>query len=214
MAERILIVDDDPTLRRALRRYLEARSYKVSDADSGDAGLLEFALRPADLVVSDVIMPGLDGYSFCRRLRESQHGQLVPFIFLTSRAALEDRIQGHLSGADDYLVKPFEPRELLAKIQSQLARLARVQQQMHDLLRQPASELPPEPLPLTPAEEKIFLAVLTGETNRQIGERLCISPRTVQTHLSNILTKLKLENRSQLVRYAYEHGYSADRSMV
>ncbi|KAB1991082.1 response regulator transcription factor, partial [Haemophilus parainfluenzae] len=65
----------------------------------------------------------------------------------------------------------------------------------------------PDPLPLTPAEEKVFWEVVQGFTNKQIGERLYLSPRTVQTHLSNILTKLDLNNRAQLVRFAFEHGY-------
>ncbi|MBW4442765.1 MAG: response regulator transcription factor [Plectolyngbya sp. WJT66-NPBG17] len=210
--KKILIVDDDTALRTALIRYLEKRGYAVQDAASGIEGLSQFEQDPPDLVVSDVIMPKMDGLEFCRRLRSLRAGQLVPFIFLSSRGEVEDRVQGHSIGADDYLIKPFEPRELLAKIEAQLERSRRMNSEIIRLMQQSVSvpEPPPPtvaPLPLTPAEEKVFWEVIQGHTNKQIGDHLFVSPRTVQTHLSNILSKLQLENRSQLVRYAFEKGY-------
>jgi DNA-binding NarL/FixJ family response regulator len=136
----------------------------------------------------------------------------VPFLFLSSKAEVEDRVHGHAIGADDYIIKPFEPRELLAKIESQLERSRRTHAEIVRLMQQSGPIAPavaaPLPLPLTPAEEKVFWQVIQGHTNKQIGEYLFVSPRTVQTHLSNILNKLQLENRSQLVRYAFEHGYT------
>lgn len=215
---KILIVDDDVTLRAALSRYLTKRSYSVQDAGSGEEGLHAFMQHVPDLVVSDILMPGMDGFEFCRRLRASQEGQLVPFIFLSSRGDIEDRIQGHSIGADDYLIKPFEPRELLAKLESQLERSRRIHDEIQRLMQKASEQsanlepLNPDPLPLTPAEEKVFWEVVQGFTNRQIGDRLFISPRTVQTHLSNILSKLSLDNRAQLVRYSYENGYRAPAS--
>ncbi len=169
----------------------------------------------------------MDGLEFCRRLRATRPGQLVPFIFLTAKKDLEDRIQGHYIGADDYITKPFEPLELLAKIEAQLERSRRIHSEMvrlmqkvpedhdsgsdygdnQDLTTQAKDPEPEEDLPLTPAEARVFWEVIQGLTNKQISQRLFISPRTVQTHLSNILTKLNLENRSQLVRFAFEHGY-------
>lgn len=210
--KRILVVDDDTTLRTALTRYLEKRGYIVRDAASGTEGLASFEQDPPDLIVSDVIMPGMDGFEFCRRLRAIRTGQLVPFIFLSSKGEVEDRVQGHSIGADDYLIKPFEPRELLAKIEAQLERSRRMHSEMIRLLQQSTMVVEPQgptpdPLPLTPAEEKVFWQVIQGYTNKQIGDHLFVSPRTVQTHLSNILSKLQLENRSQLVRYAFEKGY-------
>jgi DNA-binding NarL/FixJ family response regulator len=210
--KRILIVDDDATLRTALSRYLSKRGYAVIDAASAVAALAIYEADPADLIVSDVLMPEMDGFEFCRRLRTTRLGQLVPFIFLSSKAEVEDRVQGHSIGADDYVIKPFEPRELLAKIEAQLERTRRTHAEIVRLMQQssvaPApAPFVPHPLPLTPAEEKVFWEVIQGHTNKQIGEHLFVSPRTVQTHLSNILNKLQLENRSQLVRFAFEHGY-------
>jgi DNA-binding NarL/FixJ family response regulator len=215
--KKILIVDDDITLRTALTRYLQTRGYLVQDAGSGSEALALFEQNLPDLVVSDVMMPEMDGLEFCRRLRATRSGQLVPFIFLSSRREVDDRIQGHQMGADDYLVKPFDPKELVAKIEAQLERSRRIHSEIVRLMQQshldnasnsaPPTLPTPTPLPLTPAEEKVFWEVIQGFTNKQIGDRLFVSPRTVQTHLSNILSKLQLESRSQLIRYAFEQGY-------
>ncbi|NJL21572.1 MAG: response regulator transcription factor [Leptolyngbyaceae cyanobacterium SM1_3_5] len=217
--KKILIVDDDITLRTALTRYLENRGYAVQDASSGVEGLTAFEQDTPDLVVSDVLMPEMDGLEFCRRLRATRSGQLVPFIFLSSRREVDDRVQGHKMGADDYLVKPFEPRELVAKIEAQLERSRRIHSEIVRLMQRPAAAaeppiVPAMPLPLTPAEEKVFWEVIQGFTNKQIGDRLFVSPRTVQTHLSNILGKLQLENRSQLIRYAFERGHRPPSEIV
>jgi DNA-binding NarL/FixJ family response regulator len=214
--KQVLIVDDDITLRTALTRYLEKRGFSVQNASSGLEAITMFEKDPPDLVVSDVMMPEMDGFEFCRRLRATRLGQLVPFIFLSSRGEVDDRVYGHSLGADDYLIKPFEPKELLAKIEAHLERSRRIHAEIVRLIQQSKPEgkpaqtpttNTPKSLPLTPAEEKVFWEVVQGYTNKQIGDRLFISPRTVQTHLSNILNKLELENRSQLVRFAFERGY-------
>lgn len=212
--QKILIVDDDNTLRAALTRYLQDRGFVVRNAASGKEGLDSFTEDVPDLIVSDVVMPEMDGFELCAKVRETGPGKLVPFIFLSGRCDLEDRIQGHSIGADDYLVKPFHPRELIAKIEAQLARATRIRTEIERALRKPSTEMPEEqpPLPLTPAEEKVFWEVIQGYTNKKIGDRLFISPRTVQTHLSNILSKLSLENRSQLIRYAFENGHKPPRT--
>jgi len=210
--KKILIVDDDRTLRTALSRHLENQGYLVQDAESGNDAMGMFEDNPPDLVVSDIVMPGMDGFEFCRRLRATRSGQLIPFIFLSSKGDVDDRVQGHHIGADDYLIKPFDMRELVAKIESQLERSRRTHAEILRLIQTSnngngKSHDAPSPLPLTPAEEKVFWEAIQGFTNKQIGDRLFVSPRTVQTHLSNILSKLHLENRSQLVRYAFEQGY-------
>lgn len=214
--KKILVVDDDRTLRTALSRHLESQGYLVQGAESGLAAMELFEDDPPDLVVSDIVMPGIDGFEFCRRLRATRAGQLIPFIFLSCKGEVDDRIQGHHIGADDYLIKPFDMRELVAKIEAQLERSRRTHAEILRLIQSShhsngngngKAHAQLNPLPLTPAEEKVFWEVIKGFTNKQIGDRLFVSPRTVQTHLSNILSKLHLENRSQLVRYAFEQGY-------
>lgn len=210
--QKVLVVDDERILRMLIKRQLELQGYQVRDASSGSEALSIIEKELPALIVSDVMMPGMDGLEFCRTLRSSSEGQLVPFIFLSSKGDLDDRIIGLSMGADDYLIKPFEIRELVAKIESQLERSRRISTEMNKIKQRYAankknSEEEPEPLPLTPAEERVFWEVVQGLTNKQISDRLFISPRTVQTHLSNILGKLELENRSQLVRFAFENGY-------
>ncbi|MCF2972644.1 response regulator transcription factor [Synechococcus sp. Nb3U1] len=216
--KRVLVVDDDPLSLKVLSRHLTQHGYRVCTGASGVEGLRLFAQEQPDVVVSDVVMPEMDGFEFCRQLRQQRGGELVPFIFLSSRGEVDDRVQGYEWGADDYIIKPFEPLELVAKIEAQIERSRRTQSEILRLIQQQPQAKPevvaprptPAELPLTAAEERVFREVIRGSTNKQIGEKLFISPRTVQTHLTNILSKLSLENRSQLVRFAYERGYSAE----
>lgn len=236
--KKILIVDDDSILRRVLQSSLEQKGYQVVSVESGKSALAQFSKDVPDIIISDVSMPEMNGFEFCRQLRSQPSGKLIPFIFLSAKNELDDRIQGHTIGADSYLTKPFEMKELLANIESLIERSRRVHAEIVHLIEQlvssqsasslltdinhrststpqqivavPQSEKPnsdPKPLPLTPAEERVFWETIQGFTNKQISERLFISPRTVQTHLSNILNKLNLNNRTQLVRFAYEQGY-------
>ena len=136
--KKILVVDDDKTLRTILIQYLEKNGYVVRDVSSGIEALTVFESDPPDLVVSDVMMPEMDGLEFCRRLRASRFVQLIQSIFLSAKRDLENRIQGHTIGADDYLTKPFELRELMAKIEAQLERSRRMHSEMVMLMQQMA----------------------------------------------------------------------------
>lgn len=214
--DRILIVDDELDCQTILAMYLESQGYQIECANSGVQALSIFERNPPALVISDVMMPQMDGFEFCRRLRGTRLGQLVPFIFLSGQGELESKVEGHAIGGDDYLVKPFQPEEILAKIKAQLERSHRIHAEIVRLLQYSAALesvqvkaaiAPPPPLPLTPAEERVFWEVIQGYTNKQISDRLFISHRTVQAHLSSIFSKLEIENRSQLVRFAMERGY-------
>ena len=117
---RILVVDDDPAVRDSLRRSLAFNGYEVEVAGDGQRALTAIALRRPDLVVLDVMMPGLDGLETCRRLRAA--GEDIPVLMLTAREAVADRVSGLDAGADDYLVKPFALDELLARLRALLRR--------------------------------------------------------------------------------------------
>jgi two-component system response regulator MprA len=116
MADRVLIVDDDPPVLRMIVRTLAAEGYETVAAADGGAALAAIERALPDLVVLDVAMPGLDGLQVCRRLRAKGLG--VPVLLLTARDAIEDRVAGLDAGADDYPVKPFAPRELLARLRA------------------------------------------------------------------------------------------------
>ncbi|MQA11579.1 MAG: response regulator [Pseudonocardiaceae bacterium] len=116
---RVLVVDDDPTMRDVVRRYLEAAGHEVRLASDGSEALRQFGEREPDLVVLDVMMPGIDGLEVCRRLREHS---MVPVVLLTALGQEENRIAGLALGADDYVTKPFSPRELALRVGSVLRR--------------------------------------------------------------------------------------------
>jgi two-component system response regulator MprA len=130
-AARILVVDDEPALREGLGRALALEGYSVDVAADGAEALDVHALRPADALVLDVLMPQVDGVEVCRRLRAA--GDRVPILMLTARAELEDRIDGLDAGADDYVVKPFALDELFARLRALLRRAG--ESQDGDVLR-------------------------------------------------------------------------------
>src|ERR1700733_8551542 len=125
---RLLVVDDDPDVRLSLKRALRYAGYSVTMAVHGAAALDYLAQAPVDLIVLDVLMPMVDGFDTCRRLRE--RGDAPPILVLTARDGIDDRVTGLEMGADDYLVKPFALRELLARVRA----LLRPPQSSRDML--------------------------------------------------------------------------------
>jgi two-component system response regulator MprA len=121
MPEHILVVEDDPQIADLLRRGLIYEGYSVAVTADGPAGLTAARDRPPDLVLLDLMLPGMDGLTVCARLRAASS---VPILILTARDAVPDRVKGLDAGADDYVVKPFNFDELLARIRAQLRRRA------------------------------------------------------------------------------------------
>jgi two-component system response regulator MprA len=117
---RILVIDDDPKIRSVVRRGLVYEGFRVTDAGSGEEGLDKARDQTPDLVVLDVMLPGIDGLEVCRRLRDA--GDDVAILMLTARDEVKDRVEGLETGADDYLVKPFSFEELLARVRALLRR--------------------------------------------------------------------------------------------
>lgn len=123
MAERILVIEDDTQIADLLRRGLIYEGYAVEVAADGETGLNAARDRPPDMVLLDLMLPGIDGLTVCRRLRAASD---VPILILTAKEAVPDRVAGLDAGADDYLVKPFSFDELLARIRALLRRRQRV----------------------------------------------------------------------------------------
>jgi DNA-binding response OmpR family regulator len=122
MGQRVLVVDDDPTVSDVVRRYLEREDFSVRLAGDGQAALDAYRHDRPDLVVLDIMLPGIDGLEVCRRLRAQDPG--LPVIMLTALGEESDRVLGLEIGADDYVTKPFSPRELVLRVQSVLRRTA------------------------------------------------------------------------------------------
>ena len=136
MKAHMLVVDDDPRITDLVRRILAYEGYSVAIATSGNEALTRTLEHPPDLIVLDLMLPGLDGLEVARRLRAA--GDNVPILMLTARDAVADRVEGFEMGADDYLVKPFAPEELLARVK---ALLRRNQEERHEVLRYAGVEL-------------------------------------------------------------------------
>jgi DNA-binding response OmpR family regulator len=118
---RVLVVDDDLTVREVVVTYLRAAGYDVGEAADGESALAELRAERADLLVLDLMLPGIDGLEVCRRIRAA--GNDVPVIMLTALGSETDRVVGLEQGADDYVTKPFSPRELVLRVESVLRRV-------------------------------------------------------------------------------------------
>jgi len=166
---RILVVEDDGRLAATLKRVLEAEGHEVELAADGLEGLRLARERPPDLVVLDVMLPGLDGIGVCRRLRATAH---FPILLLTALGGTEERVRGLDSGADDYLVKPFAYQELLARVRALLRRTG------------PADHLRFADLVLEPASREAWRgtrAIVLTATEFELLEHFLRHPRQVLT---------------------------------
>src|SRR6266545_1266756 len=193
MSKRLLVVDDEPDLLRAVAVCLHAEGYEVTTARSGAEALLRVAEMLPDLVISDIRMPGMDGYTLTRQLRALPRTGLIPIVFLTAKNQTSDRIEGFRSGVDVYLTKPFEPDELLAVVAGIMSRTQRTHAEIAQLLGESAITFQDDVL--TDAEERIAAAVARGLSNKEIAGEMDISVRTVESHISHILAKKRFDNR-------------------
>lgn len=204
VASTLMIVDDDPNLIQLLRDYLEFRGYQVLGAANGREALELLPDTPPDLIICDVMMPEMDGYSFVQTLRQHEACSWVPVIFLSAKDQSQDRIRGLSLGGDVYMVKPFEPEELVAQVESSLAASQRLRQRQPGRGDQPPLDLPFD-VALTPTEQKVVNLVARGLGNRDIATSLKVSQRTVESHVSNMLGKTGLHNRTELARWALDN---------
>lgn len=208
MNKRILVVDDEPNLLGAIAAVLRSEGFDVSTSRNAREALLQVAQSLPDLIVSDVRMPGMDGYAFARKLRYSPHSALIPIVFLTAKDETEDRIEGFRAGVDVYLTKPFEPDELIAVIRNILQRVERTHSTIARLV---GNEDTPENTDfvkdeeLTEAEWRVAEAVARGLSNKEIAQELNLSIRTIENHISRILSKKNFSNRVEIARHVISH---------
>jgi DNA-binding NarL/FixJ family response regulator len=207
MSKRLLVVDDEPNLLRAVAACLKTEDYEVTTARSGQEALMRVVESMPDLIISDIRMPGMDGYKLARQLRGSPRTALVPIVFLTAKDETADRIDGFRAGIDAYLTKPFEPDELIAVVNAIINRVERTHSQIARLVSPGNTEKAPVNIhdeALTDAENRVALAVSRGLSNKEIAAELEISVRTVENHISHILDKKGFSNRVEIARYVLE----------
>ena len=208
MSKRLLVVDDEPNLLRAVAACLKTAGYEVSTARSAREALVQLAETIPDLLVSDIRMPGMDGYQLARQLRGSPRTALVPIVFLTAKDETADRVEGFRAGVDAYLTKPFEPEELIAVVNGILNRVERTHSQIARLVGSTEADTTAvsfQDEELTEAEDRVAGAVSRGLSNKEIAAELGISVRTVENHISHILEKKNFSNRVEIARYVLAH---------
>jgi DNA-binding NarL/FixJ family response regulator len=210
MAKRLLVVDDDAGLLLAVSDTLRAEGYDVTTARRGAEAMIRIAEALPDLIISDIRMPGMDGYQLVRNLRSHARTRLVPIVFLTAKDETADRIAGFRTGVDAYVTKPFEPDELVAIVAGILERVQRTHSDLARLFgeHETAGHEFQRDEKLTVAEWRVAETVARGLSNKEIAAELNLSLRTVEGHISRILDKEGLNNRVELALKFAEHKNS------
>jgi two-component system, OmpR family, response regulator MprA len=216
---RVLVVDDEPAVRQAVHRALTFEGYEVAVAKEGSQALELLALQSVDAIVLDVLMPNLDGFEVCRRLRAA--GNSTPVLMLTARGHVDDRVAGLDAGADDYLAKPFALQELLARVRALLRR----SQPSNDVLRFADLSLDVDArevrrgdrlISLTPTEFLLMelllrhpRRVLTRDVilERVWGYEFRSATNSLDVYIGYVRKKLEADGKSRLVHTVRGVGY-------
>ncbi|HEY9709687.1 MAG TPA: response regulator transcription factor [Oculatellaceae cyanobacterium] len=225
MSAQLLLVDDEPGVRESVKEYLQDSGFDVQVASNAIDAWQMLQQKTPDLVISDIMMPKVDGYQFLKQLREDPRFKTLPVVFLTARGMTSDRILGYQSGVDAYLSKPFDPDELVAIVENLLDRrtptteesvsgkeLEQIAQQiaairaMLDQRNGITQTPPPIRIDFTPREQSVLDLVAEGLMNKEIARRLETSVRNVEKYVSRLFSKTGTNSRTELVRYALEHG--------
>lgn len=203
--QKLLLIDDDPNLILLVKDYLEFSGYEVLTASQGREAIKILDQDIPDLIICDVMMPEMDGYTFVKEVRDNPRLEWLPVIFLSAKGNSKDRIQGLTQGADVYMVKPFEPDELVAQVQSSLNQSLRMRGNGNRKVDNIPRIQVPKSVELTPTETRVVDLVAQGKSNKEISQELGVSQRTIESHVSNMLNKTGLHNRTELSRWAIQN---------
>jgi signal transduction histidine kinase/DNA-binding NarL/FixJ family response regulator len=214
---RLLVVEDNPDMCFYIRSIL-SEQYHVTSARSAREALAYLGAHQIDLIISDVMMPDIDGHEFLQLLMQKLPDKRAPLIFLTARDSVEEKIQSLREGAVEYLTKPFDPQELIVLVETILTREREVLHKHIELIRQGLDTLLNEMAAspsgkrdqldlkaqgvesgLTKRESEIFQLIITGRSDKEIARELNISVRTVSNHNRSIYAKFRVESRVELL---------------
>ena len=184
-------MDDDRDSRALISRVLRRAGYSTYEAEAGEEALTAAKRARPALVIVEALLPGMSGYEVCRELKD-EFGEALPIVFVSgNRTEPGDRVAGLLLGGDDYVVKPFDPDELLARVRRLLPAPLNDERRAHKL---------------TTRELHVLSLLVDGLTQSEIAEKLFISPKTVGKHIEHILAKLGVHSRAQAVALAVRNG--------
>jgi DNA-binding NarL/FixJ family response regulator len=221
MSAQLLLVDDEPGIRVSVKEYLqEVGGFDVQVASNADEAWQMMQQKTPDLVISDIMMPQVDGYQFLKKLQDDPRFKSLPVVFLTAKGMTSDRIEGYEAGVDAYLPKPFNPDELVALVKSILKRRTAIAQDtkldnivqeigtIRAMLQQEDIRVgsPPANINFTRREQSVLDLVCQGLMNKEIARRLDTGVRNVEKYVSKLFSKTGTNSRTELVRYALENG--------
>lgn len=207
----IVVADDDLAIRLFVSEYLEMYGYSAIAAEDGQEALEFVEAYHPHLLITDIMMPRMDGYELVRQVRQRPEFRLLPVILLTERRSTEERIRGYELGCDLYLPKPFEINELGAIVRNLLYR--KIDQSELIIRRQEATKSTTlldqtktvlKECKLSKREQEVLALITHGLSNAEIGDRLHLSARTIEKYVSSLLRKTTTSNRAELVRVAME----------
>ena len=199
-----MLVENDTVLSKAIQEYLIDQGFNVDIALNGLEAFQLANKYKFDLIISDIIMPIIDGYELLEKLRKIDKLAKIPVIFLTAKGMTKDRIKGYNMGCYGYLSKPFDPEELVSLIKNLIYRDSLNSQ---NLKKQNSDEIPLfQLLYLTPREKSILNLVIDGLTNKEIAVILDTSIRNVEKYVSRLLQKTNTRNRTLLVKYSIKNN--------
>lgn len=207
--QRILVIEDEEAIQDSLLDILSINEFEVTAASDGKTGLQLAKTFHPDLILCDIHMPELDGYKVLLELRKDAELKLIPFVFLTALADMQNLRHGMQLGADDYLTKPIQMNDLLEAIATRLNRQATVSDHYTNTLKEAKDHHEQVPIladNLTPRQREILQLVAKGRTTKEIAEELFISIKTVETHRGQLMERLNIHELASLVRYAIRVG--------
>ncbi len=227
--QKLLLVDDEPGIRESVQAYLEDNEgWKVIVASNAEEAWQKIEAQTPNLIISDIMMPNVNGYEFLQKIREDPRYRAIPVVFLTARGMTSDRIQGYEAGCDAYLAKPFDPEELEAIVRNLLSRhqvtsngnsgseLEKIAKELEEIKGKLDERLgsnagistSPSPIEidLTPREQSVLDLVAKGLMNKEIARDLSTSVRNVEKYVSRLFSKTGTNSRTELVRFALQHG--------
>ncbi|SEQ56978.1 response regulator transcription factor [Nitrosomonas ureae] len=197
----ILIIEDEKSLRENISEIIRHYGYRVISAPSGEDGVkaaLEFI---PNIIICDIMLPGIDGFDVLTRLKQSSQLLSTAFIFLTAKSTRSDTRTGMNMGADDYLTKPFTKEELINSIKARIEKLAKTLNTQNERDKSIETALD-NILALTKTERKVLTKISEGFTTPQIAQKLSVSQKTIENHRVNISRKLNLSGPNSLINFA------------
>lgn len=203
--KKVLIIDDEKDLADSIAEFLELKGYHTAVCYNGLEAIEKLSNFESDIIICDIAMPVMDGLELLNTIRSEDQWNHIPFIFLTAKTTKEDMRHGMISGADDYILKPFKLSEIDESIKTRLQRNKQLidQNKTDKQLIEHINEL-------TKKEKQIFKLISEGLSSKDIAKKLFVSIKTVENHRYNITQKLNLEGQGSLLKFAMAHKNTID----